>query len=149
MLSAKVVSVEVDPHAAEDFLKILDEGLTDVAEAIFTRSQELVAVDEGMLKKSGHVEDAYLEKDVVYDAPQSVFVEFGTDPHMPPFQPIRDWVHRKRADLGVKPADVDKVAKAIQWKIYQHGTEAQPYLRPAFDEVEVRAAEIIRAKFKE
>jgi len=57
MLSAKVVSFEVDPHASEDFLQILDEGLTDVAEAVFTRSQELVAVDEGMLKKSGHVEN--------------------------------------------------------------------------------------------
>lgn len=148
MLSAKVISVEVDPHASEDLLKLLDEGLSDVAEAIFTRSQELVAVDEGMLKKSGHVVDEYLEKDVVYDAPQSEFVEFGTDPHMPPFEPIRAWVHRKRADLGVKPADVDKVARAIQWKIYHYGTDAQPYLRPAFDEVEVRAAEIIRAKFK-
>ena len=149
MLSAKVVSVEVDPHAAEDFLKLLDEGLTDVAEAVFTRSQELVAVDEGMLKKSGHVEHEFLDKDVVYDAPYAADVEFGADPHTPPFEDIRGWVHRKRSDLGVKPKDVDSVAMAIQKKISEHGTQPQPYLRPAFDEVEVVAAEIIRAKFKE
>jgi len=149
MLSAKVVSFEVDPHASEDFLQILDEGLTDVAEAVFTRSQELVAVDEGMLKKSGHVEHEFLEKDVVYDAPYSADIEFGTDPHTPPFEDIQGWVHRKRSDLGVKPKDVDSVAMAIQKKIAEHGTQPQPYLRPAFDEVEVRAAEIIRAKFKE
>ena len=149
MLSAKVVSVEVDTHAAEDFLKILDEGLTDIAEAVFTRSQELVAVDEGMLKKSGHVEHEFLDKDIVYDAPYAADVEFGTDPHTPPFEDIRGWVHRKRSDLGVKPKDVDSVAMAIQKKIAEHGTQPQPYLRPAFDEVEITAAEIIRAKFRE
>ena len=149
MLSAKVVSVEVDPHAAEDFLKLLDEGLTDVAEAVFTRSQELVAVDEGMLKKSGHVEDEFLEKIVKYDAPYADDIEFGSDPHYVPFKDLQGWVHRKRADLGVKPSAVDRVVKHIQDKIGEHGTDAQPYLRPAFDEVEVSAAEIIRAKFKE
>ena len=149
MLSAKVVSVEVDPHAAEDFLKLLDEGLTDVAEAVFTRSQELVAVDEGMLKKSGHVEDAYLEKDIVYDAPYADDIEFGTDPHEVPFENIYDWVNRKRADFGIKPSAVYIVAKNVRQKILERGTDPQPYLRPAFDEVEVRAAEIIRAKFKE
>ena len=149
MISAKVKNVDVDPRATEDFLKRIDQGLDDVAEAIFSRSQELVAVDEGMLKKSGHVESEPLEKTLVYDAPYAEYVEYGTDPHMPPFEPIRAWVHRKRADLGVKPADVDSVAKAIQIKIATYGTQPQPYLRPAFDEIEAQAADIISSHFNE
>lgn len=148
MISARVVSVNIDKNASDDFLKRLNLGLTDVAEAVFSRSQELVAVDEGMLKKSGHVEHGDLEKSIVYEMPYAEDIEFGTDPHMPPFEQIWGWVHRKRADLGVKPSDVDKVAKAVQKKISERGTEPQPYLRPAFDEIEPRAADIIRAQFQ-
>ena len=148
MLSAKVIKVEVDPHATDDFLSRLDAGLTDVAEAIFSRSQELVAVDEGMLKKSGHIVDEFLDKSVAYDILYAGDVEFGTDPHTPPFEEIRGWVHRKRSDLGVKPKDVDSVARAIQLKISERGTQPQPYLRPAFDESSIQADEIIQAHFR-
>lgn len=147
MISAKV-KVDVDDKAVDDFWNKLDAGLDDVADAILTNSQDRVSVNNGELKKSGHKESEFLDKSVVYDAPHAQYVEFGTDPHMPPLAPILKWVERKRADLGIKKGEVEKVAEAIRWKIFKHGTEPQPFLRPAFSDVEARAAEIIKRHFK-
>lgn len=147
MISAKV-KIDVDDNAVDDFWDKLDAGLDDVADAILTNSQERVSVNNGELKKSGHKESEFLDKSVVYDAPHGPYVEFGTDPHMPPLAPILKWVKRKRADLGIKEGDIARIAEAIRWKIFKHGTEPQPFLRPAFDEVEARAEEIIRRQFK-
>lgn len=47
-------------------------------------------------------------------------VELGTKPHMPPIQPLKDWVAVK---LGVE--DVDSVAWAIAHKIKKYGTKGQ------------------------
>lgn len=147
MLTAKVKVIQTDPNAVDNFFDKLDAGLMDVAELILADSQDKVPVDEGMLKKSGHINDSYLNKEVVYDAPYAVFVEFGTSPHMPPLQPIEDWVRRKRSDLGVKDGEIKKVARAIQMKISKYGTKPQPFLRPAYDDAQVRLDDIIAAHF--
>lgn len=147
MLTAKVKLIQTDPNAVDNFFDKLDAGLMDVAELILADSQDKVPVDEGMLKKSGHINDSYLNKEVVYDAPYAVFVEFGTSPHMPPLQPIEDWVRRKRGDLGVKDSDIKKVARAIQMKISKYGTDPKPFLRPAYDDAQVRVDDIIAAHF--
>lgn len=148
MLTAKVKVVQTDPNAVDDFFDKLDAGLMDVAELILADSQDKVPVDEGMLKKSGHINDEFLNKEVVYDAPYSVFVEFGTSPHMPPLQPIEDWVRRKRGDLGVKDPEIKKVARAIQLKISKYGTDPKPFLRPAYDDAQVRVDDIIAGHFQ-
>ena len=148
MLTAKVKVVQTDPNAVDNFFDKLDAGLMDVAELILSDSQDKVPVDEGMLKKSGHINDEFLNKEVVYDAPYSVFVEFGTSPHMPPLQPIEDWVRRKRGDLGVKDSEIKKVARAIQMKIAKYGTDPKPFLRPAYDDAQVRVDDIIGGHFR-
>lgn len=148
MISAKVVSFKADESVIDDFFLKLDTGMEDVIDAILTRSQELVATSDGELKMSGHKESSFLDKSVVYDAPHAPFLEFGTSPHMPPYEPIEKWVHRNRANLGIKESEVPRAAEAIRWKIYKHGTEAQPFLRPAFDDVEARADEIIKKHFQ-
>lgn len=147
MLTAKVKLIQTDPNAVDNFFDKLDAGLMDVAELILADSQDKVPVDEGMLKKSGHINDEYLNKEVVYDAPYAVFVEFGTSPHMPPLQPIEDWVRRKRGDLGVKDGEIKKVARAIQMKISKYGTNPKPFLRPAYDDAQVRVDDIIAGHF--
>lgn len=147
MLTAKVKLIQTDPNAVDNFFDKLDAGLMDVAELILADSQDKVSVDEGMLKKSGHINDEYLHKEVVYDAPHSVIIEFGTSPHMPPLQPIEDWVRRKRSDLGVKDGEIKKVARAIQMKISKYGTDPKPFLRPAYDDAQVRVDDIIAAHF--
>lgn len=46
-------------------------------------------------------------------------VELGTKPHMPPLQPLLDWVHHK---LGKSDKEAESVARRIQWHISHYGT---------------------------
>ncbi|MEO5363443.1 MAG: hypothetical protein H7838_07445 [Magnetococcus sp. DMHC-8] len=54
---------------------------------------------------------------LLYAAP----VETGTKPHMPPLQPLIDWVVQK---LGIREKEESEaVARKIQWKIHHRGTK--------------------------
>jgi HK97 gp10 family phage protein len=92
------------------------QAVTDWATAVFNSSQELVPVDTGELKDSGHVVVTKTGKTVsaavVYDSDHSVFVEFGTG--------IRGAASAGAGDGPYNP----------NWP----GMPAQPYLRPAFDQ---------------
>jgi len=68
--------------------------------------------------------------EVGYTALHSQFVEFGTRPHRPPFDPIHKWVQGK---LGIKGKEGQKIAWAIVNTIEQCGTKANPFFRPAID----------------
>ena len=55
---------------------------------------------------------------LAYAAP----VESGARPHMPPVEPLVDWVRRR---LGAMPDDkANAIAWAIAWKIKTEGTQA-------------------------
>ncbi len=124
--------------------KQFDQGLDDLVDHIFAKSQELVPVDESTLKKSGGVNRKYLEKEIVYLAPHAAPVEFGSKPHMPPVEPLIGWCRRV---LRMN----EKEAKATAWKIAmrikERGTEARPYLRPACDQAASKAPQIFAAKY--
>lgn len=68
---------------------------------------------------------------VGFSAPHASPVEFGTMPHFPPVEPLIGWAQRK---LGLRPDEAKRVGHAIAWKIFRHGTDPQPYFRPAIDE---------------
>jgi len=59
-------------------------------------------------------------------------VEFGTDPHVVKAAELKGWVKRQ---LGVSGKGVGLVAKRVAEKIEKKGTEAQPFFRPALDQV--------------
>ena len=59
----------------------------------------------------------------------AVPVELGTRPHMPPIQPLRDWVEHK---LGIPEERSYGVARAIAFKIKHHGTEGAHMFREGF-----------------
>uniref|UniRef100_A0A6M3XR70 HK97 gp10 family phage protein n=1 Tax=viral metagenome TaxID=1070528 RepID=A0A6M3XR70_9ZZZZ len=141
MLEANI-EIKVNKEATDEILKKADEGLDDLADFIFARSQELVPVDEAMLKKSGNVERLPLNKTICYDAPHAIFIEAGTDPHMPPVRPLQEWARRH----GMK--DYERAGWAIAKKIEKEGTKPQPFLRPAVDEGSARAKEIIGRRMK-
>jgi hypothetical protein len=123
----------------------INRGMDDLADYIFGRSQEMVPVNEGMLKKSGHVEREYLRKLIIYDALYATFVEFGTRPHHLPVKAINEDLTRWcRLVLNLSEKEANAAAWAIAKKIAQYGTEAQPYLRPAADEGKAKAEGIIR-----
>ncbi|MDI3476926.1 MAG: hypothetical protein PWQ59_451 [Thermoanaerobacterium sp.] len=56
-----------------------------------------------------------------------IYVEYGTSPHYPPISPLKMWSRRVLGDEGA--------AYAVQQKIAKQGTPAQPFFRPALDEV--------------
>ncbi|MGO1078335.1 hypothetical protein [Inquilinus sp. CA228] len=67
-------------------------------------------------------------------------VELGSRPHMPPLQPLMDWV---KAKLG-KPADqVEPIAQAIRWKIYHHGTKGAFMFREGLKAVQPQVERIM------
>ena len=53
------------------------------------------------------------------------FVQTGTRPHTPPFEPIAIWARRKLGD--------ESAAWAVWHKIRQEGTDANPYVDRAFE----------------
>ena len=72
--------------------------------------------------------------------------EFGTGPaaghgrYMPPVDAIKRWASDK---LGLSGKELDRAVGAIRWGIYQHGTEAEPFARPAVAEAASMAAELM------
>lgn len=86
------------------------------------------------------------------------WVELGTRPHMPPLAPLIDWVKAKGLDIGLigkskrarKSRDdvAERIARAIQWKIYHRGTEGAHMFEKGFNAVrpsiEARASDTMR-----
>ena len=82
---------------------------------VLVEAQAIVPVDTGELRDSGHVEmqdtDASIVADVIFDAPHSAFVEFGT------------------GILGASSAGAGPFAYDPSWP----GMTARPYLLPALE----------------
>lgn len=72
----------------------------------------------------------------------AVPVELGTKPHMPPLQPIIDWVRLK---LGLKGKRAEKAAKAIRWKIFRRGTKGANMFKGAFEANQEQVGKLIAA----
>lgn len=81
------------------------------------------------------------ELEVVFDAPHAAAVEFGTEPHFPPVGPLIGWAQRK---LGLPLPKAKKAGNAIAWKIFHHGTDPQPFFRPAVDQTRVEIAKLLK-----
>lgn len=79
----------------------------------------------GTLRQSMIAEQPRIEGETVLGMmgsplPYAMPVEAGTKPHMPPEQPIMDWVEQK---LGLSGEKAEKAVQAIRWKIKHHGTK--------------------------
>jgi hypothetical protein len=126
-------------NTVNELLQIIDEYLDDFADAVIEKaSQNLVdmnKIDRGLLLKSGDVNRAFLDKEIVFGVPYADAVEFGQEPgSMPPPQSLEKWIRRK---LGVtNPKEIRQVSFAIAQKIKQKGIQPAPYLFPAAVTVE-------------
>ena len=60
---------------------------------------------------------------VLVGAKYGGYVEFGTKPHMPPVEPLKQWAKRKLKD--------ESLGYAVALKIKREGTQPKPYLYPA------------------
>lgn len=66
---------------------------------------------------------------VATDRPYGPFVELGTQPHMPPIQPLIDWV---RAKTGERGEEAKSAAYAIAHSIRVRGTKPKPVWRETY-----------------
>lgn len=77
------------------------------------------------------------------DAPHSVWVEYGTDPHRiseKGQRSIHTWCKRK---LRLKGEELERVYQAVLWKIRKQGTTAHPWFRPAMLKVQGQVPQIV------
>ena len=127
--------INLSPTQVEEIiLKNADKKLDEIADFIFSKSQENLlqndSINEGLLFRSANINRRFLEKEIVYPAPYAGFVEFGTDPHMPPVEPLERWAALK---LGMESKEARKTAWAIARTIEKEGTDPKPFLRPAIE----------------
>jgi len=110
----------------------LDKYLERASNEGFKYSQFLVAEDTGDLRRSGFppriIEETMVDGwEYGYAKKYAEFIEFGTEPFIPPIQPLIDWARRHGKDEGF--------AYAVRNKIMNEGIDEQPYLRPSIDKV--------------
>lgn len=127
MLSVSA-TVETDKDAARGVRQGVRRALRDAADAGFGTSQQLVPHGAtSLLANSGFPPQ---EMDGGgwrwgYSAEHARFVEEGTTPHPPPIDPLKKWARRVLGD--------ESAAWAVQQKIAEEGTDAQPFVQPGVE----------------
>ena len=126
--------VEIDK---KDLQGKVDELLHKIGERIAEVAREEIvkknAIATGLLLKSIKVvKRSWKEYEVGSDCPYAPFVEYGTEPHRPPFEAIYNWV---RVKIGGTEEEARKIAWKIVKKIEKEGTDPKPFLIPAVMEV--------------
>jgi bacteriophage HK97-gp10 putative tail-component len=98
----------------------------DIADNAERNIREIDAYDTGELYGSIEIKSAKngLDYAVGSTAEHAPFIEFGTAPHFPPVDAIRDWCIRK----GLPASAAFPIARAIS----ERGLPERPFLRPAF-----------------
>ena len=138
VLRAYALELETDVVAQVDKYGINDRGdlrKSITHEFIKRRNNLILRVGPGILKPF----------------PYPIAVHEGTRPHFPPADPIRKWVRRK---LGIRNRkELEQVTRAIQWKIYKHGTKGRPFLKDVLERrqgrVEADMVKIARRLFND
>lgn len=90
-------------------------------------------VDTGTLRTRitiSPIEQGFTQYQLIANTDYAAGVEYGTDPHKISAEGFENLVRWSRRKLGNKNA-----AWGVKYKIENTGTEAQPYMRPARDEV--------------
>lgn len=145
--------------AGATILEDLAKAATEASLLAEREAKEAVPYSRGTLRDSlaavpVTIGATTVEAGVGTSLPYAAAVELGTKPHMPPLEPILDWVKRtfdearpqhyrslisaedarkrkvKVGDARRDAADIwaNDTANAIRWKIYNKGTKAHFYL---------------------
>lgn len=114
----------------EEFCSELSSLITQM---VFSKSQENIinneSVDEGTLLKSGSFKIIGREGLINYNAPQSVPVELGSNPHPVSPSVLEGWVRRKLAVQD--PKEAKRISFAIANTIKKVGVAPKPFMLPA------------------
>jgi hypothetical protein len=57
--------------------------------------------DQGIFREAWRVVETLVGAELINDAPHAGIVEEGSRPHRPPSQPIREWIIRNMARIGI------------------------------------------------
>ncbi|SMB97951.1 phage protein, HK97 gp10 family [Thermanaeromonas toyohensis ToBE] len=148
------VLVQVNPEEmfkamVDAITEQLEKGLEDIGGQIERRAKRKAPTDTGALRRSITAQREGLTEKVGSNLHYAPYVEFGTRPHWPPVEPIREWVWRNRGKFGItgrgKKAnkEVDRVTFLVRAKIAKRGTAPRRYLRDALEEVKPRIAKVL------
>lgn len=126
---------------------VLDRMVEDLARQLAYRAKGYAPYQTGALRRSivpHRVRMAEWEVVAVGNErqPYAAFMEFGTRPHWPPPEPIRDWVRRAPWRFGIRATDeraIRSIAFWISWAIARRGLAARRYMQRAFEETAARA----------
>lgn len=130
---------EVEIRGAKQVIKNLQKIDKQIFERIVTACQKvqarvvndaraaapvfLTTLRQSILPGDISVSRTNVEAKVVANVDYASFVEFGTRPHFPPVEALRDWAAKKLGD--------ENAAFLVARSISQKGTPARPYLGPA------------------
>jgi hypothetical protein len=124
---------------------------TMIPEAIQDTSPD-PPIDTGALMGSHYTEFTPRGAIVGVDAPHAPFMENGTRPHRPPFQPIADWAYRKglidieltEEDIEADYSDEEELGKEVKkasgivfgiiGKIAKEGIEPRHFMKRAVEQ---------------
>jgi HK97 gp10 family phage protein len=99
-------------------------------------------VDTGRLRASVKIEtfSGGFSRRVGSDLKYAPSIEFGSRPHFPPLEPIREWCRRHRIP--------ESAAYPIALKIAKNGTPAAPFLYPALEVERHNFEQMIRKEWR-
>ena len=124
---------------SDSFKQLVDSELNRVAADMFSKSQENLikngSVDTGEVLKTANINSKFLEKEIVYPAQHSSYIEYGTHPHFmgrKGITALQGWAQRK---LGKNEKEAKSMAFAIAKTIEKEGMTARPFLRSALEAV--------------
>lgn len=145
----KQMDVGFSATKSEVFSGMKDAGAKILALAKMTLKKEKITTF-GQLTNSG---STFADKetgivDVGFTAEHAPFVEFGRKAgayRKSESGNLRAWVRRK---LGVSEERLESVTFLVGRKIRREGTKAQPFLLPAYKEIEGKIEEIIKKHVK-
>ena len=115
--------------------KVLVKAGYDLEDKIVENIYER-ASNTGTLAQSWHVEELdKLRVKVFTGLEYATFVEFGTRPHRPPIEPIRNWV-RLKFNIH-SPKKLESTSWKVWWKIAKKGTPEKRYFRDAVEDFDL------------
>lgn len=156
--STKTAAMEAD-KLHEQIVGAVRSAMNGPGGFMATARETIKANDQivtGQLRRStgGDVEsDGNRVLGIVRTEAYGPYVEYGTRPHWPPFQPILDWVQRRGIGIELNEARLGRdgklraptknkarteraqraIAFLIQRKIARRGTSGKPFLKPGID----------------
>lgn len=105
----------------------LADAVLESAININTQAKQNIAVDTGITRSEVifNITDNGMTAEVGTNNKNGTYLEYGTQPHFPPVEPLEEWAQRHGMPKGT--------GFLIARKISERGTPERPWLMPAYE----------------